>query len=172
MKKNAQILPVTKKVKIRYVLITALSILVIFIFIPQAVFALEDLSYTPASDGSPTLRLQLDDFLEKNFNSDSSRFVMSSTDLNGDNLLEYILKRKNCGQYTNICTYLIIAEKKEGLTLLSKISAHNLMVGDGKSYGIKNLLAFKNPSNAYDFDIYMWSPHEKMYILKPDKKRD
>jgi len=138
----------------------------------RSAHAVEELTYSPASEASPSLRLQLNEYLKENFKSDSSEYTLTSTDLNGDNLLEYILKRNNCGQYTNACTHLVIAEKQDELTLLSKIVAHRLMIGDGQSYGIKNLLAFNNPINAYIFDIYMWSPHEKMYILKPDKKRD
>lgn len=135
-------------------------------------YAVEELAYTPAIDSSPSLRLQLDAFLKQYFNSDSSGYTLTSTDLNGDNLLEHILRRNNCGQYTNICTYLIIAEKKGELTLLSKIDTHRLVIGNDENHGIKNILAFNSQTNAYIFDIYVWSPHEKMYILKPDKKRD
>ena len=158
----------------RCVIITAALLLMVILLTSteRPAFAIEELSYVPVNDIGPSLRLQLNAFLKQNFNSDSSDYVMAETDLNGDNLLEHILKRKNCGQYTNICTHLIIAEKEDELALLSKISAKHLMVGDDESYGIKNLLAFKNPTNDYDFDIYVWSPREKMYILGANEIRN
>ena len=148
------------------------AFLLLSITLITAANAVEELKFRPVIEAGASLRLELDPFLKQNFNSDSSDYLMADTDLNGDNLFEHILKRKNCGQYTNICTYLVIAEKGNDLALLSKISAQRLMVGDDKSYGIKNLLAFKNPTNAYDFDIYMWSPSEKMYILGADEIRN
>ncbi len=172
MKKGVFLFHFIKATKLCSILTVALFFMALITSAIKPAHAIEELAYTPAKDSSPSLRLQLDVFLRGNFKSDSSEYTLTSTDLNGDNLLEHILKRNNCGQYTNVCTHLIIAEKIDKLTLLSKIDAHSLMIGDGKSYGIKNLLVFKNQTNAYNFDIYMWSPHEKMYILKPDKKRD
>lgn len=150
---------------------TALFLLTNILFISPAT-ALEELKYSSINDYSPSLYLQLESFLKKEFKSNASDYLIANTDLNGDNLDEHILKRKNCGKYTNICTFIIVVEKNGKPTLLSKINAQRLMVGNDENYGIKNLLAFKNPKNAYDFDIYMWSPDKKMYILAIGKTRN
>ena len=147
------------------------SLLIFPVYAPA--YAIEEPRYTPAIESAgPTLRLQLGKFLEQNYKSDIESYMIFDIDLNGDGLLEYILKRKNCGQYTKICTFLIIADRNDGLSLLSEINARHIMIGDGKSYGIKNILAFKNQINAYDFDIYMWSPREKMYTLNVGEIRN
>jgi|GEM_PF-3068931 len=172
MKKGIILSCITAIAKRCYTTTAALLTAALLTIPTQPSHAIEELKYTPANVTGPSFQLQLDNFLKENFNSNSSDYMIANTDLNGDNLLEHILKRNNCGQYTNICTHLVIAKTEDKVTLLSKINAHRLMVGDSEKYDIKNLLAFKNKTNAYNFDIYIWSPREKMYILEPRNKRD
>ncbi|MFP4098138.1 MAG: hypothetical protein ACLFP8_04415 [Alphaproteobacteria bacterium] len=141
--------------------------------LPSFACAVEELNYKPttATIGA-SLKLQLDYLLKEKFNTESSDYLIADTDLNADNQPEYILKNKNCGQQAEQCPHLIIADMDNDLALLSEIKAKHLMIGNGKNYGISNILAFKNHINAYDFDIYMWSPQQKMYILEESKKRD
>lgn len=142
------------------------------LFIPSAK-AFEELSYAPAKKTSgPSLYLQLKTLLKQKYKHDVADYLIAHTDLNADNLMEHIIKLKNCGKYTNICTYTVIIERNAKLDIISRINTNQLIVGDDQNYGIKNLLAFRNPKNAYDFDIYMWSPSEKTYILDAGKTRN
>ncbi len=132
--------------------------------------ALEDLKYNHKL--STSLQLQIDEFLEKQYKTNSSNYEVASVDLNNDGVLEYILRRKSCKRDNYECTHIIIAEKIDKILLLSKIGARKLMVDTSTSYGIKNLLVFKNINNDYNFDIYMWSPKKKMYIISEQHMKD
>ncbi|MGN7439108.1 MAG: hypothetical protein ACTHOO_10760 [Alcanivorax sp.] len=114
---------------------------------------------------STTLKFQIDHFLQQEQRSDASQYVIATVDLNNDGVSEHILKRKSCNTPVSTCTFIIIAEKGDRILLLSKISAKNLMVDGKVTYGVKNLLAFNDDMNDYEYDIYMWSPKEKLYIM-------
>ncbi len=133
-------------------------------------FALDALKYD--NNLSTSLRFQIDRFLAEHYKSDSSAYDIASTDLNKDGIFEHILRRKSCDTQKDACTHIIIAEKKDRILLLSKISARNLMIDSKFSYGIKNILAFKSEINDYDFDIYMWSPEQKLYIIAEQQTED
>ncbi len=133
----------------------------------QSAYALDNLKFETGIK-SPSLRLQMDVFLQGFYKTDSRNFDIASLDLNGDGIDEYILKRKSCTQAQSICTHLVLADQKTKMRLLSSIRAKHIMVGATSNYGVNDLLAFENNINEYDFDIYMWSPEEKMYILKAE----
>lgn len=134
--------------------------------------ATSELTFKPAHDSlGPSLDLSLGAFLKALSEKNTDEFLIAKTDLNEDSALEYILKSKECAVQKKECAYLILAqEKNDKLSLLLSVKAYHLMIGNEKTYGIKNILAFKNPANAYDFSIYMWSPSKKMYILKDEEK--
>lgn len=132
---------------------------------PFPAYALQALSYS--DELPPSARLKISAFLKGINYGALSDFTFSSTDLNGDNINEYIIKEKQCGQIQ--CLFLIIAEKKDDILLLSKIRAKHIMLGGTKSHGIFDILAFENELNDYDFDIYVWSPEEKKYMIKNDE---
>ena len=125
--------------------------------------AIEPLEYEKKI--STSLQYQIDLFLEKTYGTNLSQYEISGIDLNNDGINEHILKQRRCNTRTKWCTHLILAEKKDGILLLSKIKAYSLMIGGTNSHGIKDVLAFTNDTNDYNFDIYMWSPSQKMYIL-------
>lgn len=133
-------------------------------------FALEALKYE--NDLSTSLRFQIDQYLSEHYKSDSSAYDIARVDLNNDGIFERILRRKSCNTQKDACTHIIIAEKKDRILLLSKISAKNLMIDSKFSYGIKNILAFNSDINDYDFDIYMWSPKQKLYIMAEQQTED
>ncbi|PCI97172.1 MAG: hypothetical protein COB14_09385 [Alphaproteobacteria bacterium] len=128
--------------------------------------ALEPLDYNKKI--SPSLGHQIDSFLEKTYDTNLSQYDVAGVDLNNDGIDEHILKQLLCNIQTKQCTHLILAEKQEDILLLSKIKAYNLMIGGTSSHGIKDVLAFNNKINDYNFDIYMWSPSQKMYILRAE----
>lgn len=125
--------------------------------------AIEPLNYQ--KNISPTLEYEIDLFLKKEYRNDLSQYRISSIDLNNDGIDEHILKSRQCEMHKRQCTHLILAEKNDGILLLSKIRAYNLMIGGTSSHGVKDILAFTDDINDYNFNIYMWSPPRKMYIL-------
>ncbi len=126
--------------------------------------AIEALNYNRKI--STSLKHQINLFLGNLYNNDISEYEISGIDLNGDGIDEHVLKSKKCDADNNQCNYLIIAEKRDEIILLSEIKAGNIIIGGTSSYGIKDILVFKNNINDYNFDIYIWSPEQKMYIMK------
>lgn len=141
-------------------------IIALFALLPRPVSAVEQLNYSDKI--SPSLEYQINSFLEKTYETDISLYYIADIDLNNDGIDEYILKRKSCESDKSYCIYSIIAEKDNNIILLSKIRAKSIMIGETYSYGIKDILAFKNEINDYNFDIYMWSPSQKMYIMNAE----
>ncbi len=129
-------------------------------------FALEELNY--GKKISYSLSYKIDTFLNGEYGNSISDYNISSIDLNNDGIDEQVLKQKQCHLSKGKCTYLVIAEKKQEILILFKIKAYNLAIGNIGSNGVKNVLALTNNVNDYNFDIYMWSPTRKMYILKAD----
>lgn len=125
--------------------------------------AVEQLSF--GDKVSPSLKYQINTLLGEVYETDISLYHIANIDLNNDGIDEHILKRKTCEVSKNQCIYSIIAEKDGKIILLSKIRAKNLIIGETSSFGIKDILVFKNEINDYNFDIYMWSPSQKMYIM-------
>ncbi len=132
----------------------------------QPAAAIEPLDYEKKI--SPSLGYQIDSFLQKTYSTSLSQYKIAGIDLNNDGINEHILKQRRCNVLTKQCTYLIIAEKKNEILLLSKIKAYSVMIGGTNSHGIKDVLAFTSEINDYNFDIYMWSPSRKMYILRAE----
>ncbi len=121
---------------------------------------------------SPSMRLKVDEFLNGFYKTDSMGFDVAAHDLNADGINEYILKRKSCTQAEVVCTHIILGSQKDNMLLLSSIRAKYMMVGATSNYGVSDLLVFENDINDYDFDIYIWSPEEKMYILRLENKQN
>ncbi len=132
-------------------------------YIPQA-SAVESLSYEKQQ--SPLVTNLINNYLIKDYKTDISTFSIAEIDLNNDGIPEYILRQKKCGVAIRDCTHVILAQKNDEVLKLSEIRAQNLMVGGTFSYGIKDLLVFNDKINDYIFDIYVWSPKEKTYIMK------
>ncbi len=128
--------------------------------------AVEGLNYS--DEISTSLKPRINEFLWQSYETDLSLYSIANSDLNNDGVNEYILKRKKCNVQDGLCTHLILAETKDSIVLLSNIRARNLMVGATSTYKINDLLAFKFEINDYNFDIYIWSPTQKMYILKTE----
>lgn len=126
-------------------------------------YAIEPLSYK--EDISPSLKVALEAYLKDELKTDISLYKFAPTDLNSDGIDEYILKSKQCTEIENICKYLIIAEKKENILLLLQNNVKDIMLAGTSSHGVKDILVFQNTKNDFNFDIYMWSPQEKKYIL-------
>ena len=148
-----------------------LTITFILIGFPNlAIAAIESLDYKEKI--GPSTEYQINLFLENSYGATISQYDIARVDLNNDNIDEYILRRKECSSKRKQCVYLILAAKEDEIITLGEIKAQNLMIGETSSYGIKDILAFANEVNDYDFSIYMWSPFQKMYILEGEQGID
>ncbi len=127
----------------------------------------EPLTYK--TDYRASLRALLLDYFEQDEGSYKySDFSIAHIDLNNDGIDEHILKEKGCTEKKYDCLHLIMAEKTDNLILLGHINSRDLMIGQTYSHGIKDLLSFENPINEYKFNIYMWSPLQKKYIMSDE----
>lgn len=133
-------------------------------------YAVEELRYD--TNISFTARFNINTYLANEFQTKADDYKIAVIDLNSDGIDEFILKRKICNLEKKLCTHMILAEKDNKILLLSTIRARTLMGGGTTSHGVKDILAFRNEINDYDFEIYMWSPTQKTYILKAEKVRN
>ncbi len=147
----------------------ALSLFISISFISRA-DAIEPINYN--KNISISLKYQINNFLNNEYDMSISAYDIAGIDLNNDGIDEHILKQKKCYQDKKVCKYLIIAEKRNEIILLSKIKAKNIMIGETSSNGVKDILVFKNQINDYDFDIYIWSSEQKMYIINSKKAKN
>lgn len=138
---------------------------ILFLFlIPTSANAVEPIIYKEKP--TPYVSVNVSSFLEKTYETNINDYIIAEIDLNNDGDKEFILKRKFCANTPNPCIHLILAKVKEDIILLSNITAKNLMIAGTKTFGIKDILAFTDEINQYDFDIYIWSPSEKKYIIE------
>lgn len=149
---------------------TTVFCLFLILMFPASSYGLEKLDFV-RNHLSPSLTLQMNAFLQESYQVDSSLFDIAAADLNQDGVDEYILKRISCVHAGSVCSHMVLADQNNEMLLLSNIRARHLMVGATSSFGVKDLLAFENEINDYDFDIYMWSPAQKMYILKGENEQ-
>ena len=127
------------------------------VFSTHKSWAVEPLQYTVHFPSS--LLLELPSNIKK------EEYKLARIDLNGDGDDEYLLSPILC-EVT--CRHKILAYRKNKLIQIAEITARNIMLGGSYTHGIKDILAFDSEINDYNFVIYIWSPAEKMYILKGD----
>ena len=137
-----------------------------FLVLPRAL-ALESLNFQ--NDLGTISANKIDAFLSDRYQTEIASYNIATADLNNDGLDEYILKQLDCTQAQAFCNYIVLAEKNNEIIELSNIKAKNILISGTYTYGIKDILAFQNTINDYDFDIYMWSSKEKMYIIKKNE---
>ena len=143
---------------------TFIALLIVIAF-PTSSFAMGELRFNSAL---PLLQeSEIDSFLRKEFETKSTDYIIAQTDLNNDLAKEYVLKRNYCKtKNEQSCNHIIIGKTKDKFVVLGNIRAKKLVISSTKTHNITDILAFDNDLNDYDFDIYVWSPKEKMYILE------
>ena len=105
--------------------------------------------------------LTLERFLGDNFD----QYDIAHIDLNGDGADEYITKNKDCSSKEGFCSYNIFGLNNSSVYKLGTLEAHTLMISDQRSYGIRQLIAYQNPINDFDYSIYRWDPAQSRFIL-------
>lgn len=114
----------------------------------------------------PSASLYADAFLRKEYRDDLSDYQAATADLNADGIDEIILKKRGCEDSEILCRYLILAEKDNKMLLLSKIRARHIMLGEDYSHGVRDILAFKNRIDDYDYQIYVWDSSTIQYTIE------
>ncbi len=144
---------------------TAFIALIIIILSPTLAHAMGELEFKKII--SPIKANGIDSFLNERFNTGTSDYIIAQADLNNDHKPEFFLKRNYCETKKNqLCSHIILGKTESSYVLLGNIRTKKLVISSTKTHNISDILAFDNDLNDYKFDIYMWSPNKKMYILK------
>lgn len=107
----------------------------------------------------------IEKYTSEHIKTDAQPLKVARADLNQDGLDEYILKTSACESSSGSCTYAVLAEIKDTIIELGAFSARDVMLGNGYSSGIRNIVAFPNEINDFDYELYVWEPQQSRYIL-------
>lgn len=130
----------------------------------KAAFAFEPLAFGASS--FPLLSKQrISAWLEANTGLPVDQYSVAPEDLNRDGIAEYILKPLKCYDSNGFCPFLILADTSAGIITLGTISAKSLALGDSYHGGVQDILAFRSNNNDYEYDIFVWDPPGKSYIV-------
>ncbi len=128
--------------------------------------AMEEMTYSDFT-GSVAMQSRLQSYISEHYENNVSEYKFSRVDLNGDGIDELVSKKRKCLTVgTQYCEHSILAQTNDAILNLGNITAKHIITAGTSSHGIRDILAFKNQLNDYDFEIYVWSPAEKKYILK------
>ncbi|MCC6598172.1 MAG: hypothetical protein IT559_05240 [Alphaproteobacteria bacterium] len=94
---------------------------------------------------------------------------IAQADLNRDGIGEYILHSKDCDTSKLKCLYYILAQTPRGIISLGTIPGKELLLGDGFSYGVRDIIAFENKLNDYEQTLYVWRPEKSSYRKKDEQ---
>ncbi|HBR69069.1 MAG TPA: hypothetical protein DEA55_06810 [Rhodospirillaceae bacterium] len=100
----------------------------------------------------------------------SESLKISATDLNRDGINEFIISTKDCSTDSKTCPYLVMADKKDSVILLGSIEARNIALADTYSHGIRDIHAYNNKSNDFDYDLFVWEPADSHYTIKDERR--
>lgn len=82
-------------------------------------------------------------------------------DLNGDGIEEQITR--SCLE--NSCIYTILAETNSAdFITLGKIQARLIAVSNDVQNGVRNIRAYKDEMNDYNYTLYLWDAENSRYI--------
>lgn len=88
---------------------------------------------------------------------------IATIDLNEDGLNEFITKPKGCD---GLCDFKILADVDGTLLSLGTLAAHNLLLGNAYSHGVRDLLVFNDPANDYNYTVYVWESEHSQYMMR------
>lgn len=109
--------------------------------------------------------IALSEYIEQHLSATIDNFDIARTDFNGDNMDELIIKSKVCDTNTAFCMHYLFAETGDKILNLSAIQAREILISDKSTNGIRDILAFDNPHNDFDYSIYHWDAGQSTYIL-------
>ena len=91
---------------------------------------------------------------------------IAGADLNEDGIPEFIVRPETCGETTGFCPFFVLADMEENVIKLLKTEAKKLALAGSYSHGVRNIIAFKNPENDFDYELYIWDPGRSRYTIK------
>lgn len=141
-----------------------MAVFFIFCSLARTASAAERLSY--AKDPGQRSRIALGRYAQETMDLPLNTLRIAAADLNQDGLSEYILHGDECGDGNAFCRYDIVADTQKGIIPLGTITGKTLLLGDGFSHGVRDLLASENELNDYDQTLYVWTPEKAAYRKK------
>ncbi|MGH1455228.1 MAG: hypothetical protein ACRBDI_00440 [Alphaproteobacteria bacterium] len=151
-------------------LIRTTTIILIFTCLPIKAWAIDVLNFESITNSAIATNLNL--YLQTTYKTKTSEYIIAQTDLNSDDINEYILKRAYCQkEKMPSCNHIIIAKTPHSFATIGNVRAHKIVISTTQTQNIRDILAFNDELNDYNFDIYMWSSDKNMYILKPNKTK-
>lgn len=127
--------------------------------------ALEPLT-VPTTPLAVRTRLTLEDYTTHKLGIQLETLDILASDLNTDGIDELILHKKNCALQETACDFSILADTKNGIVPLGTIKGRKILLGNHFSHGVRNILAFGNTLNDYDYTLYVWRPDKTSYEKK------
>lgn len=122
--------------------------------------ALENLIYNQSLSKSSAL------LLKKYLNTPPNTSNIAQIDLNDDGLSEFIVKPEQCTLETTSCEFMILAETDREIISLGTIKARNINVSTKTTSGVRNIHAFDNPLNDFDYSLYHWEAARSRYMME------
>ena len=104
--------------------------------------------------------------IKKFLNSSPSEFDIAQIDLNDDGLSEFIIRPKTCNAHVAPCQFSIVAETGNDIVSLGVIDAMAVSVDAETTSGVRNIHAFDNPRNDFDYSLYNWEAARSQYMMK------
>lgn len=108
------------------------------------------------------MRLKVSAFLS-NQNKGIDDFNFAKTDLNGDQVDEYLLRSRDCDT-ANFCRYYILALMGGKAQPLLSIDAKDVKISGTKTNGVHDILAIRSKKNDYKYLRYIWSPADMSFM--------
>ncbi len=140
-----------------------LFLILLFPILFSAAQASENLSFDTPLNSGEAQRLQK--HFQKNGGKIPDKIDVARADLNEDGIDEFLVKIA-CFPEEKLCDYRILAETGEEITELGAMKAVKIGLGSGYSEGVRNLLAYRNPANDFDHNVYIWKSEAIRYIMK------
>ena len=138
-------------------------LLFIVFFTPLSAQASERLDFS-GNLGERSRRI-VEKYAAEHIKIDIQALKIARADLNEDGLDEYILKTPACESISQRCTFEVLAEINDTIIEIGEFSARTVMLGNGYSAGIRNIVAFTDKTNDFDYELYVWEPQQSRYIL-------
>lgn len=104
----------------------------------------------------------------KFFDEDRGNIDIAKADLNDDGVYEYIAKPRICDKGNNFCEFNILAESNYEIVELGTIKARSIQIDSDYSFGVRNIKAFDNPLNDFDYSLYIWEAGASRYMIKSE----
>lgn len=135
---------------------------------PQAMAAEKIIYSTPPHKSlSASDRLGLSEYTQQTLQKSLDEFEIAAIDLNEDGLNEFALKPLECSKTEALCPHYLIAKTK-GRTIISLgfIEAQSLVLGNAYTQGVRNIMAFNNTTNDFEYSLFLWDPENASYAKK------